>query len=251
MRIIDCMDPTMGLTSGALRDAVRGAGADVDPGMLSNCEKMNAEQARRFRHDANLLAINARDQWAILQEAGLTNIRDAKGARIDVGAILRDPTQREAFITTLKKSYESEQDPAQKEKLRLMISGANRYTELQRYREIVIADARATMENPNGKPGAPLPSSPMAPLAANGLKSFGSELAITRASNFVDQPLTNELTRAEKIEIGTLQTSQLLDPSTFVLTTRIGKPDPEAESPDIEKPKSATKQTPVFDSSNY
>ena len=91
MRIIDCMDPTMGLTSGALRDAVRGAGADVDPGILENCEKLNPNKRVV---SATMLTCSQ----STLATSGLSYRKPAlpisamqKAQRVDIGAILRDP----------------------------------------------------------------------------------------------------------------------------------------------------------------
>ena len=140
----------------------------------------------------------------------------------------------------------------EKEKLRLMISGANRYGELQEYRQTIIADARATIENPDGKPGAPLPASPMAPLAATGFKSFGGDVAPVTVSSRgnIHGAIVNDLTRVEAINIDTSRTAELLDPSTFLMRARSDTPGTDTQPSENEKPKPVIKQTPVLDTSN-
>lgn len=171
LRVLGGMDLTGGYGDAALRRAARALGADVDPSLLESAARLTPEQARHMRRYAELLATNSRDQFSILQAGGLVNLRDDAGLRLDVGAILRDPTARRAFMDELQKSYDEAQDPTEKEKLRLMLSASNRFCQLEEYRQQVIATSQSFLSNPTG-PIASLPSSPMAPLSETGTKTM-------------------------------------------------------------------------------
>ncbi|MGE0769890.1 MAG: hypothetical protein AB7L90_25920 [Hyphomicrobiaceae bacterium] len=99
VQVAETFDPTMGLIASGVRGALRDAGADMAPGLLAQARLLQGSDRMKVNVTLDRLGWLAREQHAVLQEAGLTEIRDRTGTRIDVAALLRDPESGRVFVS--------------------------------------------------------------------------------------------------------------------------------------------------------
>ena len=147
MRVLERADPTPGVISSGLRGIFGAVGADVDPGLTAALRTMPAGALSELKKNAERVGYLQRDQFFLLQSAGLIDLRDENGQRRNMDKILRDPETRSAFLQNLNRAYEYEQNPEQKEKLKQMIGACHSYVDVERERQATLLRTTQILDN--------------------------------------------------------------------------------------------------------
>lgn len=145
VRLIEKVDITAGLLTSGLRNAFRSAGLDVDPGMMDQIGKLSAKDRADLKTNANRIGYAQREQYFLLQDAGLTEIRDEAGKRMDIAATLRDPTQRKAFIDNLQRAHDQMPKGEEKDKLNRAIGACQDFAALELLRLSLLQKTEAIL----------------------------------------------------------------------------------------------------------
>lgn len=138
LRVLERVDVTAGLLTSGLRNAFRAAGLNVDEGMMENIGNLSAKDRADLKTNANRMAYVQREQFFLLQDAGLTEMRDENGKRTDIGAILRDPAQRKVFMDNLQRAHDQLPNGEDKERLGRVIGACNDFSALEMLRQTLL-----------------------------------------------------------------------------------------------------------------
>ncbi len=148
---IDRVDPTLGLGSGVIRDAMRGVGLDVEQSLLSSTPKnVNPQKVIRDnkinnqidREQTALFDSNHPDQLSTLK------IVDPKtGKKMDTAALLKDPVQRHVIFDEIRQLEKSTKTPDGREGLAHMREAAQQFVDLEKRRRPTLDSASNTMSS--------------------------------------------------------------------------------------------------------
>lgn len=138
--------------SGSYRRAFARAGIGIDPDRIDNGTRAVLRDIAATIEDIN------NNQIANLDGAGLGDIRDERGLRIDMAFFLRDPGRHDQFVHALEQAASDVTDPAEQSKLRQMAVALDIFDQNENLRQGQLDDVEELLEVRGEKANAPRPA---------------------------------------------------------------------------------------------